>query len=177
MLLIDATCAAMGCVEPTRLSTRMVSLYCDGRKHHPFSSIFSPSPPTGELMKADRCPLSDRCIRMGCEGRGEFEGLCSIHDRVCRMDGCLGQRCQDLPVCTFHAAGRAAHNMIPALRRAPLPPHPHPPRTGHQCDVYCSEHRHSNKLSHPDSFCQISGCQRLRRIKEGGQSEWCDNRE
>ncbi|TQW06331.1 hypothetical protein IF2G_05753 [Cordyceps javanica] len=149
MLLIDATCAAMGCVEPTRLSTRMVSLYCDGH----------------------------RCIRMGCEGRGEFEGLCSIHDRVCRMDGCLGQRCQDLPVCTFHAAGRAAHNMIPALRRAPLPPHPHPPRTGHQCDVYCSEHRHSNKLSHPDSFCQISGCQRLRRIKEGGQSEWCDNRE
>ncbi|KAM3469135.1 hypothetical protein MY5147_007303 [Beauveria neobassiana] len=47
-------------------------------------------------------------------------------------------------------------------------------RPMHQCDGDCTEHRHSNKVFQPDSFCRLPGCNRLRQTKEGGESEWCE---
>ncbi|KAM3515332.1 hypothetical protein MY11210_001073 [Beauveria gryllotalpidicola] len=103
------------------------------------------------------------------------EIYCPEH-ATCRVPGCFAtpdrlsdktlpwycnarQRRQDSPFCEAH--GQKTKDEAPS--------------NVHQCDRDCTEHRHSNKVFRPDSFCRLAGCHRLRQTKEGGESEWCEN--
>ncbi|KAJ6788990.1 hypothetical protein PWT90_02586 [Aphanocladium album] len=109
-----------------------------------------------------------RCVSYGCYG-----GYCSTHIALCSVGGCPGQRMHNSPFCEFHgASSRMGHGNANAT---PAPAAPPPPAGTHQCDANCTEHRHSNKVYRPDSFCRMPGCNRLRHTKDGGESEWCEN--
>ncbi|KGQ12931.1 hypothetical protein BBAD15_g1316 [Beauveria bassiana D1-5] len=106
------------------------------------------------------------------------------HHATCGVPGCFAtpdrlsnktlpwycnarQRRQNSPLCEAHGED--------ARDEAPSYPPEEPPSNVHQCVGDCTEHRHSNKVFQPDSFCRLPGCNRLRQTKEGGESEWCEN--
>ena len=116
----------------------------------------------------------DKCVYPSCVSYGCYGGYCSTHISLCAVGGCPGQRSPNSPFCEFH--GERARNPAAGAGGSSPAPEPAPPAGMHQCDVNCTEHRHSNKAYRPDSFCRTPGCNRLRQIKDGGESEWCERR-
>ncbi|OAA74524.1 hypothetical protein LEL_08105 [Akanthomyces lecanii RCEF 1005] len=138
-------CYDQGCLAtPERLSTKPLPWFCDTHK----------------------------CVYPGCASHGCYGGYCSTHISLCAVGGCPGQRSPNSAFCEFH--GERARNPAAGAGGSSPAPEPAPPAGMHQCDVNCTEHRHSNKAYRPDSFCHTPACNRLRQIKDGGESEWCE---
>lgn len=136
-----------------------------------FFSPFMPEENRGKRPLLTKFRLQDKCVYPSCVSHGCHGGYCSTHISLCAVGGCPGQRCPNSPFCEFH--GERARNPADGLSPAPELV----PTAGiHQCDGNCAEHRHSNKVYVPDSFCRTPGCSRVRQTKDGGESEWCESR-
>ncbi|KAM3479636.1 hypothetical protein MY8738_005336 [Beauveria namnaoensis] len=121
-------------------------------------------PPRCQRMKAMNemyCPEHATCGVPGC-----FATPDRLSNKTLPWYCNARQRRQNSPLCEAHGED--------TRDEAPSYPPEEPPSNVHQCDGDCTEHRHSNKVFRPDSFCRLPGCNRLRQTKEGGESEWCE---
>ncbi|OAA56434.1 hypothetical protein ISF_07502 [Cordyceps fumosorosea ARSEF 2679] len=179
---IHATCTAAGCLaKADRLSTKTLPWFCDRHKcTYPGCASFA--------ERGGRCATHAGgalfCSAGGCSG------LCGPNSPFCELHAAeRGGGPMPMPM----PMQMPGHNMAQGWNGPPPPPHagmmPAPPffegvpgafpaaaQPGvHQCDMHCTEHRHSNKASQPESFCRTPGCHRLRRAS--GDGDWCENRE
>ncbi|KAH8716532.1 hypothetical protein HC256_005295 [Beauveria bassiana] len=130
-------------------------------------------PPRCQRMKAmDEmyCPEHATCGVPGCFATPDrlsnktLPWYCNAHTQAVRLPVIV----EGYVLYMLHSHGEDARDEAPSY------PPEEPPSNVHQCDGDCTEHRHSNKVVRPDSFCRLPGCNRLRQTKEGGESEWCE---
>ncbi|KAM3500052.1 hypothetical protein MY10362_006751 [Beauveria mimosiformis] len=157
-------CSKPGCYDKCGYSVqdeiRVYASYC----HHHACTV---GPPRCQRMKAmDEmyCPEHATCGVPGCFARPD-----RLSNKTLPWYCNARQRRQNSPLCEAHGDNTRDRGEAPSY-----PPEA-PPSNVHQCDGDCTEHRHSNKVLRPDSFCRLPVCQRLRQTKEGGESEWCEN--